>query len=140
MKILFHSTLCSNIVMPLNESANNNISKMIQFQSSMITNARKNPNFSSMVKYLDIELPEQEMYCPPLTIRVVDCRWSSQLKIRYMIVTENYFKVLWSLHLSRNSHHQQYPQVPLQPYHKGNEGRAGKNENSKDCKTAWNTW
>jgi len=43
-------------------------------QSSVITNARKNPNFTSTVKYLDIELPEQELYCPPLTIRVVDCR------------------------------------------------------------------
>ena len=43
-------------------------------QSSMILNAKKNPNFSSMVKYLDLELPEQEMYCPPLTIRVLDCR------------------------------------------------------------------
>ena len=46
----------------------------IQFQSSVITNARKNPNFSMMVKHIDIELPEQELYCPPLTIRVVDCR------------------------------------------------------------------
>ncbi len=25
----------------------------------MITNAKKNPNFSTTVKYLDIELPEQ---------------------------------------------------------------------------------
>merc|ERR1719347_905595 len=37
-------------------------------------NAKKNPNFSNNVKYIDIELPEQEIYCPPLTIRVVDCR------------------------------------------------------------------
>ena len=43
-------------------------------QSSVIMNAKKNPNFSTLVKFLDIELPEQEMYCPPLTIRVVDCR------------------------------------------------------------------
>ncbi|CAB4068037.1 OTOF [Lepeophtheirus salmonis] len=34
----------------------------------------RNPNFSTTVKFLDIELPEQEIYCPPLTIRVVDCR------------------------------------------------------------------
>jgi hypothetical protein len=40
----------------------------------VILNAKKNPNFSMMVKHVDIELPEQEMYCPPLTIRVVDCR------------------------------------------------------------------
>lgn len=37
-------------------------------------NAKRNPNFSTLVKFLDIELPEQEIYCPPLTIRVVDCR------------------------------------------------------------------
>ena len=62
-------------------------------QSSVIMNAKKNPNFTTLVKFLDIgkalfecsetcgrncifitELPEQEMYCPPLTIRVVDCR------------------------------------------------------------------
>ncbi|KAF4526881.1 hypothetical protein B566_EDAN013792 [Ephemera danica] len=42
--------------------------------SSVIRNARKNPNFSTTVKFLDLELPEQELYCPPLTIRVVDCR------------------------------------------------------------------
>lgn len=42
--------------------------------SSIITNAKKNPNFSPMIKQLDLELPEQEIYCPPLTIRVVDCR------------------------------------------------------------------
>ena len=43
-------------------------------QSSVILNAKKNPNFGTTVKFLDIELPEQEIYCPPLTIRVVDCR------------------------------------------------------------------
>lgn len=44
-------------------------------QSSVIGNAKKNPNFATTVKFLDIELPEQEIYCPPLTIRVVDCRY-----------------------------------------------------------------
>ena len=43
-------------------------------QSSVIMNAKRNPNFSTTVKFLDIELPEQDIYCPPLTIRVVDCR------------------------------------------------------------------
>ena len=43
-------------------------------KSSMIMNAKKNPNFPHMVKFLDMELPEQEIYCPPLTIRVLDCR------------------------------------------------------------------
>ncbi|XP_047105001.1 otoferlin-like [Schistocerca piceifrons] len=42
--------------------------------SSVIQNARKNPNFSTPVKFLELELPEQELYRPPLTIRAVDCR------------------------------------------------------------------
>ncbi|VVC45932.1 Hypothetical protein CINCED_3A016890 [Cinara cedri] len=42
--------------------------------SSIIQNARKNPNFSTPVKFLELELPEQELYRPPLTIRAVDCR------------------------------------------------------------------
>ena len=32
---------------------------LVVCQSSVILNAKKNPNFSSTVKYLDIELPEQ---------------------------------------------------------------------------------
>ena len=43
-------------------------------QSTVIQDANKNPNFTQNVKFLDVELPEQEMYCPPLSIRVVDCR------------------------------------------------------------------
>nr|CAH7741241.1 unnamed protein product [Callosobruchus chinensis] len=42
--------------------------------SSIIQNAKKNPNFSNPVKYMDVDLPEQELYRPPLTIRAVDCR------------------------------------------------------------------
>lgn len=42
--------------------------------SSVIANAKKNPNFSTPIKYIELELPEQELYRPPLTIRAVDCR------------------------------------------------------------------
>ncbi|XP_018569831.1 otoferlin-like [Anoplophora glabripennis] len=42
--------------------------------SSIIQNYKKNPNFSTPVKFLDLDLPEQELYRPPLTIRAVDCR------------------------------------------------------------------
>lgn len=42
--------------------------------SSIIQNAKRNPNFSTPVKFLDLDLPEQELYRPPLTIRAVDCR------------------------------------------------------------------
>ncbi|XP_076249647.1 otoferlin isoform X2 [Calliopsis andreniformis] len=42
--------------------------------SSVIANARKNPNFNTPIKFMELELPEQELYRPPLTIRAVDCR------------------------------------------------------------------
>lgn len=42
--------------------------------SSVIQNAQKNPNFCSSIKIMDVELPEEELYRPPLTVRVVDCR------------------------------------------------------------------
>lgn len=42
--------------------------------SSIIQNAKKNPNFTNAVKFLELDLPEQELYRPPLTIRAVDCR------------------------------------------------------------------
>lgn len=42
--------------------------------SSIIQNARKNPNFPNMLKFFDLELPVEEIYAPPITIRCVDCR------------------------------------------------------------------
>lgn len=42
--------------------------------SSIIVNTKRNPNFSTPVKFIDVDLPEQELYRPPLTIRAVDCR------------------------------------------------------------------
>lgn len=42
--------------------------------SSIIQNAKRNPNFSSMLKFFDLELPVEENYAPPITIRCVDCR------------------------------------------------------------------
>ncbi|XP_059059908.1 otoferlin-like [Achroia grisella] len=42
--------------------------------STVIQNAKRNPNFINPVKYVDVELPDQDLYRPPLTIRVVDCR------------------------------------------------------------------
>ncbi|XP_055682391.1 otoferlin [Lutzomyia longipalpis] len=42
--------------------------------SSIIQNAKKNPNFSNMLKFFDLELPVEETYAPPITIRCVDCR------------------------------------------------------------------
>jgi otoferlin len=42
--------------------------------SSIIQNAKKNPNFANMLKFFDLELPVEETYAPPITIRCVDCR------------------------------------------------------------------
>lgn len=42
--------------------------------STIISNAKRNPNFYNPVKFVDVELPDQDLYRPPLTIRVVDCR------------------------------------------------------------------
>lgn len=42
--------------------------------SSIIQNAKKNPNFPTMLKFFDLELPIEETYAPPITIRCVDCR------------------------------------------------------------------
>lgn len=42
--------------------------------SSIIQNAKKNPNFANMLKFFDLELPVEETYAPPITIRAVDCR------------------------------------------------------------------
>ncbi|KAF6105300.1 otoferlin [Phyllostomus discolor] len=43
-------------------------------QSSMIHNYKKNPNFGTLVKWFEVDLPENELLHPPLNIRVVDCR------------------------------------------------------------------
>lgn len=42
--------------------------------SSIIQNTKKNPNFPNMLKFFDLELPLEEIYAPPITIRCVDCR------------------------------------------------------------------
>ncbi|KFB41978.1 AGAP000389-PA-like protein [Anopheles sinensis] len=42
--------------------------------SSIIQNAKKNPNFANMLKFFDLDLPIEERYAPPITIRAVDCR------------------------------------------------------------------
>ncbi|XP_061425557.1 otoferlin-like isoform X3 [Lethenteron reissneri] len=43
-------------------------------QSVVITDFNKNPNFSHLVKFFEVDLPENELFHPPLNIRVVDCR------------------------------------------------------------------
>ncbi|CAM9619692.1 unnamed protein product [Lampetra fluviatilis] len=43
-------------------------------QSVVIEDFNTNPNFSHLVKFFEVDLPEKELYHPPLNIRVVDCR------------------------------------------------------------------
>ncbi|XP_077968337.1 otoferlin-like isoform X2 [Styela clava] len=43
--------------------------------SCIIPNYKKNPNFAEPVRFIDeVDLPENEYLCPPITITVVDCR------------------------------------------------------------------
>ncbi|XP_038056596.1 otoferlin-like isoform X3 [Patiria miniata] len=46
----------------------------LTLNSAIIYNAGRNPNFPDNVRFMEVDLPENEHYCPPLTIRVVDCR------------------------------------------------------------------
>ncbi|XP_019746093.1 otoferlin-like isoform X1 [Hippocampus comes] len=54
-------------------------------QSVLIPNYKKNPNFSTLVKCFEVDLPENELLHPPLNIRVVDCRAFG----RYTLVGSN---------------------------------------------------
>lgn len=42
--------------------------------STLIESAKVNPNFSEPWSYFDLDLPEEDRYCPPLTITVKDRR------------------------------------------------------------------
>ena len=43
-------------------------------KSRRIGNMTRNSNFEEPLQYMDVELPENELYWPPITIRCVDCR------------------------------------------------------------------
>ena len=43
-------------------------------KSRRISNMSRNSNFEEPLQYMDVELPENELYWPPITIRCVDCR------------------------------------------------------------------
>ena len=42
--------------------------------SSVIRSYKKHSNFTAIVRQMDVRLPEQSLYCPPLAIRVLDCK------------------------------------------------------------------
>ncbi|KAH9496796.1 hypothetical protein Btru_010276 [Bulinus truncatus] len=63
--------------------------------SSVIMNCKKNPNFSVPVKYFDVELPENELYCPPITIRCVDCRSFGRFTLVGTHVISNLHKFMY---------------------------------------------
>uniref|UniRef100_A0A8C8RW14 Dysferlin n=1 Tax=Pelusios castaneus TaxID=367368 RepID=A0A8C8RW14_9SAUR len=43
-------------------------------QSSVIKNVKKNPNFDVCVLFMEVRLPKEALYCPPITIKVIDNR------------------------------------------------------------------
>ncbi|XP_048456952.1 dysferlin [Rhincodon typus] len=43
-------------------------------QSSVIKNAKKNPNFNMSILFMEVRLPKEELYCPAITIKVIDNR------------------------------------------------------------------
>uniref|UniRef100_F6VBD0 C2 domain-containing protein n=1 Tax=Ciona intestinalis TaxID=7719 RepID=F6VBD0_CIOIN len=43
--------------------------------SCLINNYKKNPNFAEPIKFIeDVDLPEVEYWCPPISITCIDCR------------------------------------------------------------------
>ncbi|KAF2368428.1 C2 domain [Trinorchestia longiramus] len=64
-------------------------------QSAVISSARRNPNFTNPVKFIDLELPEQELYCPPITIRVVDCRSFGRFTLVGTHIISNLHRYTW---------------------------------------------
>jgi hypothetical protein len=45
-----------------------------KIESEVIKNVKKHPNFSKPVLFFDIMLPKEEVYIPPMSIKVVDHR------------------------------------------------------------------
>ncbi|XP_008563197.1 PREDICTED: dysferlin-like, partial [Galeopterus variegatus] len=43
-------------------------------QSCVIRNLRKNPNFDICTLFMEVMLPREELYCPPIVIKVIDNR------------------------------------------------------------------
>ncbi|XP_041041967.1 dysferlin isoform X1 [Carcharodon carcharias] len=43
-------------------------------QSCVIKNAKKNPNFNTSTLFIEVRLPKEELYSPPITVKVIDNR------------------------------------------------------------------
>uniref|UniRef100_A0A5F8GS56 Dysferlin n=1 Tax=Monodelphis domestica TaxID=13616 RepID=A0A5F8GS56_MONDO len=43
-------------------------------QSCVIKNIKKNPNFDVSTLFMDVRLPREELYCPPIVLKVIDNR------------------------------------------------------------------
>ncbi|XP_066428949.1 dysferlin isoform X5 [Eleutherodactylus coqui] len=43
-------------------------------QSCVIKNVKKNPNFDVCVLFMEVSLPREDLYCPPITVKVIDNR------------------------------------------------------------------
>uniref|UniRef100_A0A8D2Q8X0 Dysferlin n=1 Tax=Varanus komodoensis TaxID=61221 RepID=A0A8D2Q8X0_VARKO len=43
-------------------------------QSCVIRNLKKNPNFDVSVLFMEVRLPREDLYCPPIVVKVIDNR------------------------------------------------------------------
>ncbi|KAG8453260.1 hypothetical protein GDO86_000043 [Hymenochirus boettgeri] len=43
-------------------------------QTGVIKNVKKNPNFDVCVLFLEVRLPREDLYCPPIIVKVIDNR------------------------------------------------------------------
>ncbi|XP_069601222.1 dysferlin [Ranitomeya imitator] len=43
-------------------------------QSCVIKNVKKNPNFDVCVLFMEVRLPREDLYCPPIIVKVIDNR------------------------------------------------------------------
>ncbi|KAM9331380.1 dysferlin [Gastrophryne carolinensis] len=43
-------------------------------QSCVIKNVKKNPNFEVCVLFMEVRLPREDLYCPPIIVKVIDNR------------------------------------------------------------------
>ncbi|XP_069567394.1 fer-1-like protein 4 [Brachyistius frenatus] len=60
-----------------------------QLESEEIQNYKTHPNFKELVRYIDVELPEQSYLHPPLTVFVVEHRAFGQLALVGSYVVQN---------------------------------------------------
>ena len=69
------------------------------------------------------------MYCPPLSIRVVDCRYGPCQGVSQYVFSHS-LQIIRAIHTGWYPHLPQHPQVPLPPHHTGHEGGGGEEKST----------